>query len=44
MLAIGIIRFNDDVSASVSLLFDDEKGPDFPEMLAAISSAKVAKK
>jgi hypothetical protein len=44
MLAIGIIRFNGEVSASVSLLFDDEKGPDFPAMLEAISSARVAKK
>ena len=44
MLAVGIIRFNDDVSASVSLLADDEKGPDFAAMLAAVSSATVTTK
>jgi len=44
MIAVGIIRLSDGVSASVNLLFDDEKGPEFASMLAAVSSARVAKK
>lgn len=44
VLAVGMVRFNDEVSASVSLLADEEKGPDFAAMLAAVSSAAVAKR
>jgi hypothetical protein len=43
-VASGIIRFNDEVSAGVTLLTDDEKGEDFGAMLAAVSSAKVSAK
>src|ERR1035438_754891 len=42
MIAIGMIRFNDDVSAAVSILADDEKGPDFAAMMTAVSGATVA--
>jgi hypothetical protein len=41
-VASGIVRFNDEVSAGVTLLTDDEKGDDFTAMLAAVSSARVA--
>jgi hypothetical protein len=44
MVAVGIARLSDGVSASVNLLFDDDKGPEFASMLAALSSAKVTKK
>jgi hypothetical protein len=40
-VASGIVRFNDEVSAGVTLLTDDEKGGDFAAMVAAVSSAKV---
>jgi L-fucose mutarotase/ribose pyranase (RbsD/FucU family) len=41
VIAIGMIRFNDDVSAAVSLLTDDAAGPDFAAMLKAVSGATV---
>jgi len=41
VLAVGMIRFNDDLAAAVSLASDDEKGPDFAAMLKAVSSAAV---
>jgi hypothetical protein len=44
VVALGIVRFNEDVSASVSLLCDDLQGPDFAAMLAAVSSAVVTTK
>ncbi len=44
VVAIGMIRFNDAVSASASLLCDDEKGEDFAALLAAVTSAKVTSK
>jgi hypothetical protein len=43
-VASGILRLNDEVSAGVTLLTDDEKGGDFAAMLAAVSSAKVSAK
>lgn len=44
MVAVGIIRFNDEVSAAVSLAYDEEKGPEIAAMLEAISSAAVSRK
>jgi hypothetical protein len=41
---LGIVWFNDDVSAVVSLSSDDEKGPDYAAMLAALSSLALTKK
>jgi hypothetical protein len=41
IVAVGMIHFNDDVSAAVSLLADDEKGPDFEAMMKAVSGATV---
>lgn len=43
-VASGIVRFNDEVSAGVTLLADGDKGEDFEAMLAAVSSAKVSAK
>jgi hypothetical protein len=42
VVAVGMIRFNDDLSAAVSMGCDDEKGPDFAAMMKAVSSATVA--
>lgn len=42
-VALGEIHLTDDVTMSASLLFDDEKGPEFKAMLAAVSSASVSK-
>lgn len=44
VIGIGIIRFRDDLMAAVSIAADDEKGPDFAAMLAAVSGATVTKK
>lgn len=41
---VGIIQFNEDLMAAVSIGADDEKGPDFTALLAAISSASVTAK
>jgi hypothetical protein len=41
-VALGEVHLSDDVSMSASMLFDDEKGPEFKAMLAAISSAAVS--
>jgi hypothetical protein len=43
-VASGIVWFNADLSAVVSLLTDDEKGPDFAAMLSAVSSARLVSK
>jgi len=43
-VASGIVKFNDEVSAGVTLLTDDERGDDFAVMLAAVSSARVSAK
>jgi|CZKI01.1.fsa_nt_gi hypothetical protein len=42
VVAVGMIRFNDDLSAAVSMGTDDEKGPDFAAMMKAVSSATVS--
>jgi hypothetical protein len=42
VVAVGMIRFNDDLAAAVSMGSDDEKGPDFAAMMKAVSSAAVA--
>jgi hypothetical protein len=42
-VALGEVHLTDDVTMSASLLFDDEKGPEFKAMLAAVSSASVSK-
>lgn len=42
VIAVGMIRFNDDLAAAVSLVTDDAKGPDMEAMLKAVSSAAVA--
>jgi len=39
VIAVGMIRFNDELAAAVSLVTDDEKGPDFAAMLKAVASA-----
>jgi hypothetical protein len=44
VIGIGIIRFRDDLMAAVSIAADDEKGPDFAAMLAAVSGATVSRK
>ena len=41
VIAIGIVRFRDDVMAAVSVAGDDEKSPEFSAMLAAVRSAAV---
>jgi hypothetical protein len=43
-VAIGMIRFDDEISAAVSMGTDDVKGPDFEAMMKAVSSAAVAPK
>ncbi len=42
-VAMGEVHVADDLTMSASMLFDDEKGPEFKAMLAAVSSASVAK-
>jgi hypothetical protein len=44
VIGVGIIRYADDVMAAVSLAGDDVKGPDFAEMMAAVSSTSLTKK
>jgi hypothetical protein len=44
VVAVGMIRFNDDLSAAVSLLADDAKGADFTAMLKAVASATITPK
>jgi hypothetical protein len=44
VVAIGMIRFDDEISAAVSMGTDDVKGPDFAAMMKAVSSAAVAPK
>jgi hypothetical protein len=41
-VALGEIHLTDDVTMSASMLFDDEKGPEFKAMLGAISSAGIS--
>lgn len=43
VVGVGEIRFSQDLTSAVSLLADDENGPEFKAMLAAISSIKIAK-
>jgi hypothetical protein len=43
VVGVGEIRFSDDLTSAVSLLADDEKGPEFKAMLAAISSIRVTR-
>jgi hypothetical protein len=44
VVGLGIIWFNDDVSAATSLSCDDEKGPEFAAMLGAANSVVLTKK
>jgi hypothetical protein len=44
MVATGILWFSEDVKAGVTLVADDEKGPDFLAMVAAVSSATLGPK
>ncbi|HEY1848588.1 MAG TPA: hypothetical protein VGG37_05250 [Opitutaceae bacterium] len=39
VIAVGIIRFTDDVMAAFSLAADSEKGPEFTALVSALSSA-----
>jgi hypothetical protein len=41
-VAMGEVHLSDDVTMSASMLFDDEKGPEFKAMLATVSSASVS--
>lgn len=42
MACVGIIQFNEDLMAAVSIGADDEKGSDFTSLLTALSSATVS--
>lgn len=42
MVATGIIWFSDDVKAGVTMVADDEKGPDFAAMLSSVSGATLS--
>jgi hypothetical protein len=44
IIAVGIVRYSDDVMGAVSLACDDAKGADFAAMLAAVSSSSLSKK
>lgn len=44
VIAVGIVRYSDDVMAAVSVAGDDARGADFNAMMAAISSTTFAKK
>jgi hypothetical protein len=41
MVGTGIIWFSEDVKAGVTMVADDESGPDFAALLAAVSSSVV---
>jgi hypothetical protein len=41
MVGTGVIWFSEDVKAGVTMVADDENGPDFAALLAAVSSAAV---
>jgi hypothetical protein len=43
VVAIGEVFLAEDLTMSVSMLFDDAKGPEFQAMLAAVSSCSVSK-
>jgi hypothetical protein len=43
VVGVGEIRFSEDLTSAVSLLADDENGPEFKAMLSALSSIRVAK-
>lgn len=42
MVGTGIIWFNEEVKAGVTMVADDANGPDFAALLAAVSSASVS--
>ncbi|HEY5226911.1 MAG TPA: hypothetical protein VIJ19_00150 [Opitutaceae bacterium] len=44
VVAVGIIRINDDLLATVGISCDDEKGPDFTALMAAVSAASFSPK
>ena len=44
VITVGILWFNDSVGISVSAVCDDEKGPEFAAMLAAINSTTLSAK
>ncbi|HXN34726.1 MAG TPA: hypothetical protein VN877_01050 [Opitutaceae bacterium] len=42
VVALGEVHLSDEITMSASMLFDDEKGPEFQAMLGAISSCSVS--
>jgi hypothetical protein len=44
VIGVGIIRYTDEIVAAISIAGDDEKGPDFAAMLAAVSTTSFSKK
>jgi hypothetical protein len=44
VVAVGIIRVNDDLLATIGLSCDDEKGPDLAALLACLSGASFSAK
>jgi hypothetical protein len=44
VIGIGIVQFNDEVMAAVSIAADDAKGSDFVSLLAAVSSMSLGPK
>ena len=44
VVAVGIIHVSDDLLATVGISCDDEKGPDFAAVMAALSSASFSPK
>jgi hypothetical protein len=44
VVAVGIIRVNDDLLATVGVSCDDEKGPDFTALMASVAAASFSAK
>jgi hypothetical protein len=44
VVAVGIVHVNDDLLATVGISCDDEKGPDFAAVMAAVSTASFSPK
>jgi hypothetical protein len=44
VVVVGMIRYNDGLSAAVSLLSDDAGGPDYAAMMKAVTTAGVSTK
>jgi len=43
LVAMGEVHLSDEVTMSASMLFDDEKGPEFQAMLGAVSSCSISR-